>query len=284
MTAEKKSRTWVKDLLVAFAATTLSIILTFGTTGVINRVKQKQERKLTALMVMSSIEKFARELDVIVEDLARKDSIATWLLSIPIEEVAELGDFFMDPLRETAGNYIVLARDKSADAIFSSSIETWKNLGCFAFIENVGYAFSEMDDLIKSYSEHISNFQSTHEDIVLHPDDHPGSSNAEKYLRYDLFREQFRKLYNYLELELSLTSADLRRRNSNNMRYIGISEKEVMAFTDNLGVGTAEEIEEDDLMPDDYKRPTPDVDSLAIHLSYARQLDSLRQMKHGAGK
>ena len=58
MSTDKK--TWVKDLLVAFAATTLSIILTFGTTGVINRGKQKQERKLTALMVMGSIEQFAR--------------------------------------------------------------------------------------------------------------------------------------------------------------------------------------------------------------------------------
>ena len=38
MAAEKKSRTWLKDLLVAFAATTLSIILTFGTTAVVNRI------------------------------------------------------------------------------------------------------------------------------------------------------------------------------------------------------------------------------------------------------
>ena len=279
-----KKKPWVKDLLVAFAATTLSIILTFGTTMVVNRIKQKQERKLTALMVMSSIEKFARELDVIAEDLAHKDSIATWLLSIPIEEVAELGDFFMDPLKETAGNYIIIARDKSADAIFSSSIETWKNLGCFAFIENVGYAFSEMDDLIKSYSERISNFQSTHEDVFFHPEDHPGSSKAEQYLRYDSFREQFKMIYNFLEGELRLTSADLRRRNRNNMRFIGISEAEVMAYTDSQGVGKADEIEPDDLDPSDYKKPTPDVDSLAIHLSYARQLDSLLWAKKGAGK
>ena len=279
---ETEKKPWVKDLLVAFAATTLSIILTFGTTGVINYVKQKQERKLTALMVMSSIEKFARELDHTVEELAHKDSLATWLLSVPIEEVAELGDFFMDPIRETAGDYVILSRDKTADTIFSSSIETWKNLGCFAFIENVGYAFSEMDDLIELYNQRINDFNSILEDIVLRPDDHPGSSSAEKYLRYDLFREQFRVIYNYLEQELSLTSADLRRRNRNNMRYIGISEKEVMAFTDNLGA--ADEYEADDLMPNDYKRPAPDVDSLAVQLSYARQLDSLRQAKKGAGK
>ena len=63
MASQKKSPAWLKDLLVAFAATTLSIILTFGTTGIINRVKQKQERKLTALMVMGSIEQYARQLD-----------------------------------------------------------------------------------------------------------------------------------------------------------------------------------------------------------------------------
>jgi hypothetical protein len=68
------------------------------------------------------------------------------------------------------------------------------------------------------------------------------------------------------------------------MRFIGISEDEVMAFTDNLGVVTADEFEPDDLMPNDYKRPSPNVDSLAVHLSYARQLDSLRQVKKGAGK
>ena len=69
MATEKKS--WVKDLLVAFAATTLSIILTFGTTAVVNRVRQKQERKLTALMVMSSIEQFARDLELIEKQYGR---------------------------------------------------------------------------------------------------------------------------------------------------------------------------------------------------------------------
>ena len=122
MATEKKS--WVKDLLVDVAATTLSIILTFGTTGVINRVKQKQERKLTALMMMSSIEQFARELDDLEENLAHKDSISNWLLSIPIEEVAELGDLLMDPLVDALGSHFALARDKTAETIFSSSIDT----------------------------------------------------------------------------------------------------------------------------------------------------------------
>ena len=78
MAAEKKS--WMKDLLVAFAAKTLSIILIFGTTGVINRIKQ--ELRLTALMVMSSIEQLARDLEEIEEDIALMGSVAAWLPGI----------------------------------------------------------------------------------------------------------------------------------------------------------------------------------------------------------
>ena len=169
----------MKDLLVAFAATTLSIILTFGTTMVVNRIKQKQERKLTALMVMSSIEQFARELDDLEEDLAHKDSIATWLLSIPIGEVAEWGDYLMEPLREVLGSHFALLRDKTADTIFSSSIETWKNMGNFRFIDNVGYAFSQMDQVTEEYTTHIGNLGALMSDIAMHRNDYPGSSSPE---------------------------------------------------------------------------------------------------------
>ena len=46
-------RNWWKDFVVAILATTVSIVLTFGTTKLVERNNQKKERKLTALMVMS---------------------------------------------------------------------------------------------------------------------------------------------------------------------------------------------------------------------------------------
>ena len=57
MTKEKKAKPWMKDLLVAFAGTTLSIILTFGTSALINHVNRNRDRKLTALMILSSTDK-----------------------------------------------------------------------------------------------------------------------------------------------------------------------------------------------------------------------------------
>ena len=42
-------RNWWKDFVVAILATTVSIVLTFGTSKLIERNNQKKERKLTAL-------------------------------------------------------------------------------------------------------------------------------------------------------------------------------------------------------------------------------------------
>lgn len=60
---ENKSKSWVKDLLVAFAGTTLSIVLTFGTSAFIDYVKRNKDRRMTALMVLSNIESSVRSLE-----------------------------------------------------------------------------------------------------------------------------------------------------------------------------------------------------------------------------
>ena len=276
MATEKKSKTWVKDLLVAFAATTLSIILTFGTTGVVNRVKQKEERKLTALMVMSSIEQFARDLEEIEEDMAYRDSIATWLLSLPVEDVVKLGDEpFKDALNEIL-NLALIARDKTAESIFSSNIDTWKNMGNFKFIDNVGWCFSYMSAVEDRYNTRVQDLIAANDVIVSHPDDFPGSTKIEKYLRNEQMRTELRNLHT-LRKSLSYNAANLRKENRNNMRLVGVTEKEVLAFTDNLGV--ADEYDEEPLNPVDFDKPAIETDALEVQLSFARQVDSLLKIK-----
>ena len=56
-------------------------------------------------------------------------------------------------------------------------------------------------------------------------------------------------------------------KNRRNMSLIGISEKEVMDFTDNMGA--ADQNDEVELNQYDYRIPEIDPDSLAAHLSYA---------------
>ena len=272
MATEKKSRAWVKDLLVAFAATTLSIIMTFGTTMVVNHTQQKKERKLTALMVMSSIEQFARDLEYIEKDTGHRDSIATWLLSIPVEVLATIdGEPLEEAFRE-AVNLPIITHDKTAETIFSSQIDTWKNMGNFKFVENVGKCFSEMSFIEEHFNERVEDIVTTSENITFHADDYPGNTMIEKRLRNEQVRRQL-TLPHILRGWISFYIVDLRKVNRNNMRLIGITEKEVMDFTDDLGA--ADEYDDEELNLFDFDMPDINADSLGIYLPFARQFDSL---------
>ena len=115
----------------------------------------------------------------------------------------------------------------------------------------------------------------------LHPDDYPGNTLAEKYLRNEDLRRQM-LVPNIIRDWLCYCAADLRRDNRRNMHLIGITEKEVMDFTNHLGKGEA--FEEEELDQYDFDRPRLNQDSLAVHLSFAREIDSLLRVKKGARK
>lgn len=276
MATEKKPRAWVKDLLVAFAATTLSIILTFGTTMVVNHVKQKKERKLTALMVMSSIEQFVRNLEYIEKDTGHRDSLATWLLSIPVETLAKIDDEPLEEAFRAAINLPIITHDKTAETIFSSQIDTWKNMGNFKFVENVGKCFSEMSFIEEHFNERAEDIVRTSENIIFHPDDYQGSTMIEKRLRNEQVRRQL-TLPHILRGWVRFYIADLRKVNRNNMRLIGITEKEVMDYTDDFGA--ADEYDDEELNLFDFDVPDINTDSLAMHLSFARQVDSMMHVE-----
>ena len=81
---------------------------------------------------------------------------------------------------------------------------------------------------------------------------------------------------NYREW-LKFCIAELRLENRNNMRYIGISEKEVMDFTNDLGA--ADDYEEEILNQVDFEKPDIDVDSVTANHAFVRQIDSLLRVK-----
>ena len=84
--SNKKTNLW-KNLLYTFLGTTLSILLTFGTSQWLALQKQKEERELTAMMVMGSIEKFASTMENFSEKMFVRDTFASYLLSIPMDSI-----------------------------------------------------------------------------------------------------------------------------------------------------------------------------------------------------
>ena len=272
MDKESKLKPWMTDLVVSIIATTISIVLTFGTTMLIDHNRQIKERRLTALMVMSNIETFARSMEAKTEELARKDSVAQWLLSLPVADIERIDPaVFNQPLIEVF--YLSeFHYDKTAEAIFSSNLDTWKNLGNFQFIDNVGSQFSSMHWIEEYWNRQVEQQTEEYNEVRKHPDQYPGATFPAKYLNNWQIRLKLARIHSMREW-FAYNVAQFRQSNRKNMMLIGISEQEVMDFTDERM--TEFNTGEEPVKMTDYAIHVPRRDSLRVTLPYAIQVDSL---------
>jgi len=279
MATEKKAKPWVKDLLVAFAGTTLSIILTFGTSALLDRINREKDRELTALMVLSSIESSARTLENSDAFMARKDTLASWLLSIPLEDVGQLpAETLMPAIAEVMANYAV-STDKTIETIFSSNTDTWKNMGSFQFIDNVGQCYAALRAIENDWKEQVAGIGSEYALIMEHPELYPGKTLPEKILSHQAVRIQMKAIPQRREW-LRYAVASIREVNRYNMALIGISEEEVMAFTDEQSyINNLGQEANAAYMRGDFAFPTLTLDSLYSIRAEMQLVDSLLNVK-----
>ena len=269
----------MKDLLVAFAGTTLSIILTFGTSALIDHVNRNKDRKLTALMVLSSIESSVRSLEETDAIMARKDTIAHWLLSIPLTDVRTLpNEAFIPSISELMTTYSV-SSDKTVESIFSSNTDIWKNLGNFQFIDNVGKCYASLRDIENDWKGQMQSLSTEALLIMEHPDNYPGKTLSEKVLSNKMVRAQMEAIPKRREW-LKYAVFALRETNRQNMALIGISEKEVMAFTDERSLADRDarsEAANQAYFRGDFAIPAICPDSLTTMQNEIHLLDSLKR-------
>lgn len=216
---------------MAFAGTTLSIILTFGTSALIDRVNRNKDRKLTAMMVLSSIESSVRSLGETDAVMARKDTLAHWLLSIPLSDVGKLPEEALMPSLAEVMVFYSVSMDKTVESIFSSNTDTWKNMGNFQFIDNVGKSYAALRTIEEDWKEQMMGISSEFNRILENPEKYPGKSLPEKILSNKAVRIQLASIPQRREW-LKYIMYAMRETNRKNMALVGISEKEVMAFTD----------------------------------------------------
>lgn len=266
--------TW-RELLLTIVGTTISIVLTFGTAGLLDRCQRIEDRKMSAMMVMSNIEKFSRTAEEMSQKIARCDSIGAWMLSlpkdsldlIPPEEVQNL-------LLEVMTLVDPLTHDKTAENIFSNSIETWKNMGNFQFIDNVGKCFSEMNANEANWNQWVNEYEATISDVVSQMK--PGEHSFTKLLNDNSFRQKLVD-FHVRKAWLEYVAANIRYLNSMNSQLIGIDEDEVMAFTDERSRDIL--ISKEKPKQADFRTDTISFDSLTTLRPVIQHFDSIMQGK-----
>ena len=223
-----RGRFW-KQLGMLVLGTTVSLVLTFGTAQIIEKNQRAHDRRLTAMMVMSNIESFAQELDTAWVQAAGADTAVAWLLNISKDSLDEMPPKELLPIISKAKSIGSLTYDKTTENIFSNNIETWKNMGNFQFIDQVGKCFS----LIRICEERWNGFQQELDDIfnkiVAHPDQYPGNTTSAKIARDPGMRQKLLMIHN-LRSWAHYEAEYLRYCNLKNMAAIDITEQELKEF------------------------------------------------------
>ena len=217
-------------MLLTILGITISIILTFGTNSLIQQYRKVQDRKMTAMMVMSNIESFARTLETRSDRMARTDSIAAWLLCMSYEDLELLPEKELDGLISQATYVATLNHDHTAENIFTNNIDTWKNVNNAQFIDNVGSCFSAINGVEEQFNQWVKEVPEAIHDVQVNPDQFEGSTIPMKTMHSTRMRTAMAAVHNR-RCWLRYAAATLRYFNLQNMTAIGISEQEVMDFT-----------------------------------------------------
>ena len=130
-----------KKFLMSLLATTVSIVLTFGTTAIIDRKKQKAEKREMVLMVMYDMRESLRECEESQESLRAFCDLQVDLVAHP--------EKFPGRSVELLALIPILTYTTTTENIFKSNIETISTIGNILFVETVS-SFYNWRDMYKT--------------------------------------------------------------------------------------------------------------------------------------
>ncbi len=157
LVGENKFNGTVKELLLTIVGTTVSIVLTFGTSAWLENKEQEQARRLLAMTIINDID---QSLTVIRNRLSieKRGCAVTNYLQHNIDRLESIPDdtliiFF---------NYITSCEFNTAEEfkktnenIFNSSQESWRTLNDRKFLNNVMDFYNARNTLEKQSEEWI---------------------------------------------------------------------------------------------------------------------------------
>ena len=130
---------WLKELLMTFLGTTISIVLTFGTAAWLEKNEAEKARRLLAMTIVSDID---QNLEVVKNRFKYEDEsrAISYYLMWNCHRLEEIGsDSIMIFLNYVLGSGFPreLEMETSNEHIFNSSQDSWRTLSDKRFLSNV---------------------------------------------------------------------------------------------------------------------------------------------------
>jgi hypothetical protein len=216
----QNKRYWAKELLLTILATSISIVLTFGTAYQIERREKANSQRQMAMMII-------HDIDMSIKQMEKVDSI--------IREYSEmqlriLEGKFEDDIR--IAHALLAMRDpaqvefpETTERIFTSNVDTWSTIGKVDFIDNVSHCYVLLNQFKQKV---IAPFHKK-----VHPDEMElKASSLDDYLDVEA---------NYYLAQTGMAINQLKAANELNKKIMGITDKDLDSFVETK-VGLVDEM------------------------------------------
>lgn len=146
----------LRELLLTTLATTISIILTFGTAAYLEHRQQEKNHQQIIMMVISDIYDFARVMERV--DTAylvpwKKDILE--MKALQRDSIIMLDEDVIQRYWNALGQGAMLPRDHTAQNLFSSDISIWRDVDNFNFVKYVGKCYYVIEALNNNFDTQI---------------------------------------------------------------------------------------------------------------------------------
>lgn len=141
-----------ENTLASTIGTVIGIVLTIGTTFIATRMETRQSEKRQVKMIVQGMEQNLDAIREFTHFLEYSDSLNMLVLDHK-QDLTVLAD---STLGEYLGCLVSMeyhSFDMTASRIFSSNLETWRNISSTEFIDLAGRWFSILDQIIKKYEK-----------------------------------------------------------------------------------------------------------------------------------
>ena len=144
----KVPNTWGKSFLTSVLGTTISIILTFGTSALVERKVKADVQRQTAMMVIHDIDMCVEQMEEMAKDEEERNNAIQYILAHQ-DQIATLPEdtilLAMIMLANYDDKHTIF--DNAKENIFKSSQDIWSNLDNMAFIDNMETFYRERKEI-----------------------------------------------------------------------------------------------------------------------------------------
>ncbi len=237
MDKKKQQEFWMQTLSASLG-TIVGIILTFGTTLLLQNCEQRRMERTTALMVVHNLDDFCDKISGDAKVLEAADSLNLFVLN-NLNRLDQIPNDTLELFLKNLANIDISIFDNSVENIFTTNIDTWKNIGSSEFVEKAGkcFAFKKMTiDLVNESRKEKLQMRDTLMTISEYSDPPVREPHeiVKRLFKSPITRPYIEKLHEYYIKWMKNAPAILKEQNTKNKELMRMTDNELEEFGDNM--------------------------------------------------